>query len=82
MEEILTHLKSTLIHLNLNTFRNEETQITHSNIEDNLRWKKTLKKNKKVLLRECKRHTARRVVSTPSVVLTGYPPLLTWQGGT
>ena len=29
--------------------------------------------NKKVLLRERKRHTARRVVSTPSVVLTGYP---------
>ena len=44
--------------------------------------------NKKVLLREHKRHTARRVVSTPSVVLTGYPPLadyplplLTWLGG-
>ena len=31
-------------------------------------------KNKKVLLRERKRHTARRVVSTPSVVLPGYPP--------
>ena len=30
--------------------------------------------NKKVLLRERKRHTARRVVSIPSVVLTGYPP--------
>ena len=30
--------------------------------------------NKKVLLRECKRHTARCVVSTPSVVLPGYPP--------
>ena len=30
--------------------------------------------NKKVLLRERKRHTACRVVSTPSVVLTGYPP--------
>ena len=30
--------------------------------------------NKKVLLRERKRHTARRVVSTPYVVLTGYPP--------
>ena len=44
--------------------------------------------NKKVLLRERKRHTARRVVSTPSVILTGYPPVLTWprgvpcQGGT
>ena len=37
--------------------------------------------NKKVLLRECKRHTARRVVNTPSVVLIGYPPLLTWLGG-
>ena len=42
--------------------------------------------NKKVLLREHKRHTARRVVSTPSVVLTGYPtwqgtPVLTWLGG-
>ena len=35
------------------------------------------KRNKKVLLRERKRHTARRVVSTPSAVLTGYPP---WQG--
>ena len=34
-------------------------------------------RNKKVLLRERKRHTARRVVSTPSVVLPGYPP----QGG-
>ena len=32
--------------------------------------------NKKVLLRERKRHTACRVVSTPSVVLTGYPPPL------
>ena len=32
------------------------------------------KVNKKVLLRERKRHTARRVVNTPSVVLTGYPP--------
>ena len=31
--------------------------------------------NKKVLLRERKRHTARRVVSTPSVVLPGYSPL-------
>ena len=31
-------------------------------------------RNKKVLLRERKRHTARRVVSTPSVVLPGYPP--------
>ena len=30
--------------------------------------------HKKVLLRERKRHTARRVVSTPSVVLPGYPP--------
>ena len=30
--------------------------------------------NKKVLLRERKRHTARRVTSTPYVVLTGYPP--------
>ena len=34
--------------------------------------------NKKVLLRERKRHTARRVVNTPSVVLTGYPP--SWLG--
>ena len=38
--------------------------------------KKIAKKyiNKKVLLRERKRHTARRVASTPYVVLTGYPP--------
>ena len=32
------------------------------------------KLNKKVLLRERKRHTACRVASTPYVVLTGYPP--------
>ena len=41
--------------------------------------------NKKVLLRERKRYTARRVVSTPSVVLTGYPPhpdLARGEGGT
>ena len=44
--------------------------------------------NKKVLLPEHKRHTTRGVVSTPSVVLTGYPPqqgtppILTWLGGT
>ena len=31
------------------------------------------------LLHERKRHAARRVVSTPSVVLTGYPP--SWPGG-
>ena len=37
-------------------------------------FKTKLHENKKVLLRERKRHTARRVVSTPSVVLTGYPP--------
>ena len=30
--------------------------------------------HKKVLLRERKRHTARRVASTPYVVLSGYPP--------
>ena len=41
------------------------------------------KRDKKFLLRERKRHTARRVVSTPSVVLTGNPPpILTWLGGT
>ena len=40
------------------------------------RWLPEIIKNKKVLLRERKRHTARRVVSTPSVVLPwpGYPP--------
>ena len=39
-------------------------------------------RNKKVLLRERKRHTAHRVVSTPYVGLTGYPPpVLTWPGG-
>ena len=32
------------------------------------------KENKKVLLRERKRHTARRVASIPNVVLPGYPP--------
>ena len=41
-----------------------------------------LSQNKKVLLRERKRHTAHHVVSTLSVVLTGYPPpILTWPGG-
>ena len=35
---------------------------------------RTKSRNKKVLLRERKRHTARRVVTIPSVVLTGYPP--------
>ena len=38
-------------------------------------------KNKKVLLHEHKRHTACHVASTPYVVLTGYPPILTWPGG-
>ena len=33
-----------------------------------------MSQKKKVLLRERKRHTARRVASTPYVVLTGYPP--------
>ena len=32
------------------------------------------KRNKKILLHERKRHTARCVASTPFVVLTGYPP--------
>ena len=40
-----------------------------------------LSENKKVLLRERKRHTTHRVASTPHVVLTGYPPILTWLGG-
>ena len=53
-----------------------------------LKYANKLTQNKKVLLRERKRHTARCVVSTPSVVLTGYPPHadLAWgvpcQGGT
>ena len=38
--------------------------------------------NKKVLLRERKRHTVHRVTSTPSVVLAGgTSPILTWPGG-
>ena len=37
--------------------------------------------NKRVLLRERKRHTACRVESTPSVVLTGYPPHPDLAGG-
>ena len=37
--------------------------------------------NKKVLLRERKRHTARHVASTPYVVLTGYPPPWPGRGG-
>ena len=44
-------------------------------------WAKYIR-NKKVLLRERKRHTARRVASTPYVVLTGYPPSWPGQGGT
>ena len=36
--------------------------------------------NKKVLLRERKRHTTCHVLSTPSVVTPGYPPILTWGG--
>ena len=43
--------------------------------QKHLWWPKTqTSSNKKVLLRERKRHTARRVASTPYVVLTGYPP--------
>ena len=45
-----------------------------NNIKPNMSYSFNAKLNKKVLLRERKRHTARRVVSTPSVVLTGYPP--------
>ena len=41
--------------------------LTYQNVQN-------CRKNKKVLMRKRKRHTARRVVSTPSVVLTGYPP--------
>ena len=37
--------------------------------------------NKKVLMRERKRHTARHVASTPYVVLTGYPPCPDLAGG-
>ena len=48
-----------------------------------IQWQKKIKtRKKKVLLRERKRHTARRVVSTPSVVLTGYPPSWPGRGGT
>ena len=42
-------------------------------------------RNKKVLLRERKRHTARRVVSTPSVLARGGypppPPAASWHSG-
>ena len=50
-----------------------------------------LHKNKKVLLRECKRHTARRIASTRYAALSGgvpHPDLVggdlfhTWSGGT
>ena len=44
-------------------------------IEIVLQWR-----NKKVFLRERKRHTARRLLSTPSIVLPGSPPLLTYGG--
>ena len=63
---------------NFNTYTNH----WRHNILDCLGFVK-LKLNKKVLLRERKRHTARRVASTPYVVLTGYPPrpgYPPWQG--
>ena len=42
----------------------------------NIKYEKDVEniENKKVLLRECKRYTARHVASTPYVVLTGSPP--------
>ena len=43
---------------------------------------RNINRNKKVLLAERKRHTARHVESTPSVVLTGYPHTDLAQGGT
>ena len=43
---------------------------------------KETRHNKKVLLRERKRHTARCVANTPYVVLTGYPPLGGTRSGT
>ena len=46
----------------------------HQEQRSSLVFYRTHMNNKKVLLHERKRHTARRVVSTPSVVLTGYPP--------
>ena len=48
--------------------------MTHYQPETPKQEPETPNKNKKVLLRERKRHTARRVVSTPSVVLPRYPP--------
>ena len=56
---------------------------SRSNAEGNLSDEmREILPNKKVLLCERKRHTTRRVVTTPSVVLTGYPPfVLTWPGG-
>ena len=51
-----------------------QTKKTKTNKKIGLWTKLNLVRNKKVLLRECKRHTARHVASTPYVVLTGYPP--------
>ena len=50
-------------------FLMSEILFFFTRIRSQLSWK--VNYNKKVLLREHKRHTARRVVSTPSVVLTG-----------
>ena len=53
----------------LGTYTNDMKWALHTSI---MVW--TVHVNKKVLLRERKRHTARCVASTPYVVLTGYPP--------
>ena len=65
MREIL-RLRATSLHVQISGLVNHPQRPLKGIRKDLL--------NKKVLLRERKRHTARRVVSTPSVVLPGYPP--------
>ena len=62
---VLCALKSSSSHLPM---RDHSSSLRPNDLTLNIN------SNKKVVLRERKRHTARHVVSTPSVVLPGYPP--------
>ena len=60
----------------------EKSMQTWISISAQIVWTRLVTRtNKKVLLRERKRHTAHRVVSTLSVVLTGTPPHPDLAGG-
>ena len=60
--------------LDVNFFSFHRIVVLHKLCTANMPFVHIFINNKKVLLPERKRHTARRVVSTPSVVLPGYPP--------